>query len=470
VTTEERNRELEKENAELRAKLAERDRKIAEQEERLRRLEEKLRRFHKQAAPFARRKRKAAPKKAGRPKGHVGAHQPVPSHVDEEIRVPLTACPCCGRGDVQDVRDLEQFVIDLPVVRPYVWRLVLQSGYCVGCAKRVRTTHPLQVSSATGAAKVSLGPRAMGFAGELHHRLGVPYRDVADVFGAYFGLRVTHSALVHGSVRLAARGDPTFQALKQIVRRSPVVHTDDTGWRINAESAWLWVFATPKVTVYDVATGRGSDVVTAMLGDDFDGILVSDGLPALDALDKLGWVRAQCLGHLVRRAAEMEIEQSARTRWFPRAIKGLLKDAIALAKRQGDVAWPTHLRKVRAIEKRTDQLLQAPLRQADNRRLQKHLLNHRWQLFYCLIDPAVPTTNNLAEQELRPAVIIRKTGACNRSARHAQAHAALASVAQTAHRNGLTLADFVIDWMQPARASNALHFIAPSAPSATLPN
>jgi hypothetical protein len=38
--------------------------------------------------------------------------------------------------------------------------------------KRVRSRHPRQVSSATGAAGVSLGPRARALAADLKHRLG----------------------------------------------------------------------------------------------------------------------------------------------------------------------------------------------------------------------------------------------------------------------------------------------------------
>src|SRR5262245_41095798 len=41
----------------------------------------------RQAGPFriADNKRKADPKKPGRPKGHTGAHRGIPDHVDEQI-------------------------------------------------------------------------------------------------------------------------------------------------------------------------------------------------------------------------------------------------------------------------------------------------------------------------------------------------------------------------------------------------
>jgi hypothetical protein len=48
----------------------------------------------------------------------------------------------------------------------------------------------------------------------------------------------------------------------------------------------------------------------------------------------------------------------------------------------------------------------------------------------------VEATNNRAERALRPAVIVRKTGGCNRTARGAKTHAILASLLVTAKQQG----------------------------------
>jgi hypothetical protein len=379
----------------------------------------------------------------------VGAFQAVPEHIDEELRAPLVTCPCCGSEDLGAVRDHEQYVIDIPQVRQHVRRIVTQSGFCRGCRKRVRTTHPDQVSTAHGAAKVALGPRVLGLAADLKHRYGMAYRDTADLITNYFGVRVTHSAFVHASVRLALRGQATYTALVEHVRSSPVVHTDDTGWRIDTDSAWLWVFATAEVTVYVIVRSRGAGVVVSMLGQDFAGRLVSDGLPALDALDALDYRRAQCLGHLLRRASEMAATQVRGAARFPLAVKVLLKDVFALRARRDELADSTFARYRRDLEQRLDRLLAGRSTVPDNERLRRHLRKHREQLLVCLHEPAVEPTNNLAERELRGAVVVRKLGGCHRSDAHAAAHAVLASVAQTAHRNGVAFTDLVIAWLMP---------------------
>lgn len=426
----------------------------------MRKLSEALRAAKRQAAPFARRIRAACRRKPGRKVGHVGAHQGIPDHVDEEIFEPLTGCPCCG-GVVEEVTDHEQFVVDLPKVRAHVKRIVTQSGTCARCRRRVRSQHPDQVSTAGGAARVALGPNVLGLAVDLKHRYGMAYRKVADLIGTYFGIGVTHGAFVQASVRLAKLGEVTYLALLATVRASPVVHTDDTGWRIDGESAWLWVFATQDVTVYVVARSRGSDVVIGMLGPEFAGRLVSDGLPALDALDTV-YARAQCLGHLIVRASELASLHKAGAARMPRTVKGLLQDVIALRGRRDDLAASTYRRHCRGVEQRLDRLLAGHSTVAENEKLRRHMRKHRDQLLVCLDDPAVPPTNNLAEQRLRGAVIVRKLGGCNRSDEHAWAHAIHASVAQTAHAHGLTATDYVRGWLRPrAGPTDTLRAIAP---------
>lgn len=43
------------------------------------------------------------------------------------------------------------------------------SGYCANCKKQVRSRHPEQISTATVAAGVVLGPRVKGLAADLKH-------------------------------------------------------------------------------------------------------------------------------------------------------------------------------------------------------------------------------------------------------------------------------------------------------------
>ena len=61
------------------------------------------------------------------------------------------------------------------------------------------------------------------------------------------------------------------------MREAPVVSPDETGWKVGGELQWLWVFATPDLTVYAIQDGRGFEQATRVLGPDYDGVLIRDG-------------------------------------------------------------------------------------------------------------------------------------------------------------------------------------------------
>jgi transposase len=288
---------LERENAELRAQIAELKRVVEE-------LKSRQRKDKRQAHPFARGQGKKDKGRAGRKPGHEGAFKPTPDHVDEEVEARLNGCPCCG-GPVLNVEELIQYVIDLPEIRAHVLKILTERGWCRRCRKQVRTVHPRQVSKAGGAAAVALGPRATALVVELKHRQGVPYRDIAELFGRYFNLPVTHGALVQASVRLADKATGDYLALVTQLQHSGLVHSDETGWRIARLNAWLWVFCTDEITVYVIDYRRSSEVVLEVLGEDFAGRLMTDGLPALDALDAKGFHRLRCNSHIIRRCRDL---------------------------------------------------------------------------------------------------------------------------------------------------------------------
>lgn len=84
-----------------------------------------------------------------------------------------------------------------------------------------------------------------------------------------------------------------------------------------------------------------------------------------------------------------------------------------------------------------DRLLEKNLTDPDNARLARRLQKHRNHIFTYLYDETGETdpTNNLAERDLRPGVITRKMGACNRSIKGAKATAILTSIIRTSKKN-----------------------------------
>ncbi len=424
-------------------------------------LEEARRAAKRQAAPHARRLGANSRKRPGRKNGHPPANRPAPDRVDHEVDVPLGgACPDCGEP-LEDFDDHEQVVEEIPFVRPEATRYHTHSAWCRRCKKRWRSRHAGQTSDATGAAGVQVGPRALALAADLKHRTGVTYEKIHEVFWTAFGFRVSAAGLYRAIRRLGRACRPTYQALAGELRRADYVATDATGWRIARRHASLWVFATPQgITLYRIPAAGQGGVVRSVLGPDFAGTV---GLDGWLGFIKLPYRMAQCVAHLLRRCAELiEIQKRGAAR-FPRAIKDLLCRALVLKAKQGALSPAYYARRSMALHQELHRLIGGKIADPDNFRFANHL--RRWQpeVLAFLRDPSVPPTNNLAEREIRPAVILRKISAGNRSAAGAETHEVLASVIQTAHRCGQNFIDLAPDLMRAKSAAVAPLAVLPQA-------
>jgi transposase len=417
----------------LRGKLEEALSKIAT-------LEDELHRGRRQATPFSRGKSKPNPKPPGRRRGEGRFSYratPPEEKIKETIEVPLKACPDCG-GELQECSTHEQIQVDLPKVEPIITRFRTESGYCPHCKKRVRSRHPQQVSSATGAAKVSIGPRAKGLGADLKHRLGIPYRKIEGMFEVAFGLKATSSGLCQSNGRLAKKAEPVYKELVEAIRSCASVHADETGWRIGVLSCWLWVFTSENITVYTIDERRSHEVVVEILGKEFKGVLVDDCFMAYDHKALSCWLQQKCFSHFLHQLSSLEKEKTRGAVRFPRAMAALLREALALRDQKSKLTDSTYRLRLRKLEARLDRLISKRRRftDPDNARFAKRLRKQRRHLLTFMRLDGVEATNNRAERALRPAVIIRKTGGCNRSESGAKTHAVLASLLVTLKQQG----------------------------------
>ena len=292
---------------------------------------EALRRAAKrQAAPFSKGDPIANPKGAGRKPGAAyGTRAPrrPPEHVDQVVAVGLPGCcPGCG-GELVVERVAVQYQEELPPTRPLVTCYQVQVGRCRSCGRRVQARHPAQTSDALGAAGTQLGPRVVALAAWLSKGLGMPAGKVARLLG-HLGLQVTPGGVSQAIARAARRCQPTYQALVQGVRASPVVAGDETGWRVGGARAWLWAFAGGQVTVYRIAHGRGCTDAAAVLGEGYAGVLERDGWAPYRRFQHA--THQSCLAHLLRRCRELLADADRGQAKTPHAVRRILEHALAL--------------------------------------------------------------------------------------------------------------------------------------------
>ena len=66
-----------------------------------------------------------------------------------------------------------------------------------------------------------------------------------------------------------------------------MIHTDDTGWRVEGRTAFLMGFDTDQVTVYQTRDQHRNEDVREVIGNGYSGVLVSDRGESYEATSSL---------------------------------------------------------------------------------------------------------------------------------------------------------------------------------------
>jgi hypothetical protein len=184
----------------------------------------------------------------------------------------------------------------------------------------------------------------------------------------------------------------------------------------------LWVFADKQTTVYQVASGRGRNIVTETLGADYGGVLVSDCLSVYDDVNQR---QQKCYSHHLKAISKAMEEAPSE---YLQELKAMLKAAMTLKSLPLDPGQWAQRRQ--ALDQTAHKLLSLP-RTGIEEKVRRRLHKQMDHLFTFLDVPEVEATNNLAERQLRPAVIARKLSCGNKTTPGARTWQILASLAAT---------------------------------------
>jgi transposase len=427
------------------------ERRIAELEARIvqleRLLEQATRTAKRQAAPFSKGEPKKEPKPPGRKPGPdygtpAFRAAPPPGKIDELHEAVLPArCPSCG-GAVHETHVDGQYQVEIPR-KPIYRQFNVHVGQCTCCGQRVQSRHALQTSDALGAAASQLGPDLQSTIVQLNKDAGLSHGKIQRLMQSLFGIELSRGGSVQAMMRAARRCEPTYHAIVKAMPKQEAIAPDETGWRIGGLLAWLHAFATARMTCYVIDRKRGVVVAERILGFGYAGGLTHDGWAPYDRFWRA--IHQTCLAHLLRRCKEMIETGSGGAVRFPRQVKELLQDALALRDRQMAGVVSAHGVAVACgrLEKRRDRLLEWTLANPANERLARHLDKHRDQLFTFLRHPELDATNWRAEQAIRPAVVNRKVWGGSRTQNGAQAQSILMSVLRTCAQQHRDALDFV---------------------------
>jgi transposase len=368
-------------------------------------------------------------KRPGARDGHPGHRRPSPTRIDRQQPHRLKVCPCCG-GPVQRCkRTRTRLIEDLPAnLQSVVTEHTIHRDYCPKCKKHVEPVVPDALPNAT------FGHRVVSFTSWCHYGLGVTLDQLIDILQYHLQTKLSAGGLIAAWQRLAEILTPWYQQIAAEARKSAYLHADETGWRVQGQTCWLWCFANGQVCYYLIDRCRGSPVLQRFFGEAFDGILLHDFWTAYESIDVLD--RQYCLVHLLRELEKVD-QHNTTAQWqaFAKTLRRLIRDGIRLRKRPDFSPQRYHSRILR-LGRRLDAFIATECADADARRLLKRLRRTGDHLFTFLDYPQIPFENNCAERMIRPAVILRKNSQSNRSDRGAVTQAVLMSIYRTLRLRG----------------------------------
>lgn len=396
----------------------------------------------------AKSKRKKQP---GRKKGHKGVSRLKPEDIDHFKEHTLNRCPDCQTPVKDSVKAYKRYTEDIPPIeKSEVTEHTVNGYWCPKCQKVVFAP----VTEALPNAMIGL--RLVVFTGWLHYLVGVSVNNIVKVLSVVCRFSISPGGLTQSWKNLSILLEPFYRAIEQKVSTSAVLNADETGWRLNGQTHWLWCFTTKNLCYYLITKSRGSPVVKDILGEIFKGILICDFWGAYNKISALA--KQRCFYHLFTELKKVD-KRNTSPEWniFRKKLSRLLKDAIRLSLKKGQIKPKDFERLKSRLYLRLDQFLNTEYESKDGKRLMKRLKRHRNELFTFLEYEGVSPYNNHAEQQMRKPVITRKISQQNRSEQGAKTQAILMTLFRSAEIQGKNPVETLLSWAKDS-ISNDLSF------------
>lgn len=356
-------------------------------------------------------KHDGAVKPKGKKPGSQGYHRPLPkeSQVTEEHTYSLKICPMCKHHVGNAVDTVVKFEEDIELVpRNIVKKHTITRHWCSHCETYVKSPKVPLIQR--------IGKNVLAYVLYSRYRLALPISKIQESLRDLHNFTISEGEIVEKLKEAEQLFGKDYQSICELIKHAKVVHADETGWRMDGENWWLWVFVTSEGNIrYTIEETRGKGVAEDALGKKRDRVIISDGYAAYKNLEG---AKQQCWVHLLRAAKVRSMELYGQLAELYQKL--LLELEKPIPKRDAP-HFKGELEKM--IKKKYDEPLADKVRQHIQRDLPAFLT--------CLDFEGVKPENNTAERAIRPQVIMRKIFGGSRSLAGAKAHEVNSSVLTT---------------------------------------
>ena len=410
--------------AELEAQVRERDERIAALEAQVAKLAEQVAKLSKNSSNSSKPpssdivkppkdKGSNGPRRQGGQRGHPGANRNPFSidRVDQTVELEAGACDCghCGGGEAVDQPRVQQ-VAELREDPITVTEYRLHGFVCPHCGRTVWAELPAGVIEGQ-----LFGPRLQALIGYMKGSLHASYSGLEAFCRDVLNIEVARSHLCNTIARVSAALAKPYEEVQKYIPTEPVLNIDESGWKDKGAKYWIWVFCTSLISFFCIAKSRSSKVLEEILGETYDGTIVSD---FFSAYVKYGNALQQfCLAHLIRDIKFLTTLPDEADKRFGQRLLIEFKRLFHFWHEREKIPKDRFDRVMFRIKERVLRLAvsHANGERSKSRTLARRLVKHGEAIFRFLFDPTVPPTNNAGEQTIRTSVIDRRITQGSRS-------------------------------------------------------
>jgi transposase len=340
----------------------------------------------------------------------------------------------------------------VPEIKPIVTEYQRHRLTCPSCGESTCAELP------AGVPQGQSGPRLMAFVALLMAFYRQSKRRTAEFLGTLLGQPCSASLTVKIQNQVTTALRPSYEALAAQLPVQEQLSIDETGTKEENGKAWLWTFVARMFTVFAVRATREATALTALLGEQFHGVVNCDRAKMYWYLGRLQW----CWAHLKRDFQAMIDGGDRRAKhlgWRLRAATCELFEHWA-DYRAGRISWAALRRRMAPVRRKVEGLLLRGTQSgnADVRGTCRELYEHRQWLWTFLRHEGVEPTNNAGERSLRHAVIWRKLSFGTQSAGGSRFVETMLTVIETCRQQGRN----VFATLTQAVKAHLAHQLAPS--------
>ncbi len=350
--------------------------------------------------------------------GHSRESHNPQSVITQEIVCSETNCPVCG-SQLDDKGFSNRSVTDLVSDELEKKNYKVQKKYCSKC-------HKVYKGTLAGVLPKSLyGNQLISRMAAYHYLHGIPIGRISEMTG------VCEGSIAHVFKRLSDLLAGVMQLLISEYQQSPVKHADETGWRVDGQNAYTWLFATDTISIFCCGKSRSGSIAREILGSRGEKQVGTVVVDRYAGYNKVACNIQYCYAHLIRDVKDLQKRhpKNEEVKSFVSALVPEMSKAIQLRNKPiNDVTFDERAQK---IKNKIQYIINSDAKYEGIRTIQDLFRTNAHRMYHWASDRNIPADNNRAERDLRPTVVARKVSFGSFSETGTKTREILTSILQT---------------------------------------